>query len=148
VNRSLNKKAKLEILVLLLAILSIVAALDWALRIRRPEVRFTEQQAEQIYLRGWKTRTITRNEVVALLGVPEGDYRSDRSQPLNLISPKSNYLLFHHGLWISDHGYILVTWNVRTRRVIQVTFGRPEKPPSLRERFDAWFLWLLQKVGL
>jgi hypothetical protein len=147
VNRSLSKQAKLEIVVLLLASVSVIAALGWAVSPTRPEVRLTEQQGEQLNVRAHETRTMTRNDVIALLGVPEGDYRSDRSERLHIL-PRKRQLDIDYSVWIADDGYIVVRYNARTHHVINAGFGKIAKPPSLKERFDAWFLWLVQKLGI
>jgi hypothetical protein len=140
----LRKRARLAVLALVLAFLSIVAAWGWAGTVARPPIRFTKNQARQINQLA-KTTRMTKSDVVAIVG-HRGDFRTDQSQELYLYPHKGERLLAWH--WISDEGYLRVTFDAKTHWVNGAGFIDFPKPPSFQERRDAWFLWLVQKLGI
>jgi hypothetical protein len=146
VARPLLPRSKRELLILSVTLLLVVAALDWALTTKRPKLTLTEQQGERINQRAWNTRTMTRDEVIAFIGLPEGDYRSDRSERVQTLPRKRQYGLAY-SVWISDEGYMVVTYDAKTHYVINAGYTKFKKPPSFGERFDEWFLWVVQKLG-
>jgi hypothetical protein len=119
-------------------ILLIIVGLSGILGGSKSDIQFTVDQAANIH------HGMNNGDVFGTLGKLAGDYRSDRSPQLQLGSRKKMAGVYQR-FWISDDGYIAVTFDEHTHEVLYAGFVKLDKPPSLMERVRVWSLGLVQK---
>ncbi len=121
-----------KLILLAAACLVLLCAALWLLlRPPPPSSKITPAAAERV------APGMTEDEVVAAIGLPPGDYRSDPAGPRHFVEflPKPGVRVLE---WEADACNIQVKVDEPTGRVASKIVGQPMPPPSAWSRLRGW----------